>query len=284
MGAPSGRLAQAASRGRHGNVTRGREASGARYGSRSGALVGCPREPRVIRAEPRPGSAGRMSCGLSPPTKPKRRAVADIARMQDVLRRAVRRCIEDRDFARFSPTTMRFAPVGRSRRCRSGRLLHARRPTYPAVRSERPLRDRPYEACARQRLGRDTGSPIAAAPRAPVFATGASPAGLAPRRRFHALDDATRRYVPRRRQGSHRDRGPIDRDARSDTVLLCDLARTKKKPALAGFSVKPTGGLEPPTPSLRVMMASATPAHAGLCEPSFRLHTSRIRSDVRRLA
>jgi len=58
------------------------------------------------------------------------RAIADIARLQDVLRAGIRRCIEDAASARSAPRTSRFARVG---------LLRQRDDAAPDFRA--PLRE-----------------------------------------------------------------------------------------------------------------------------------------------
>jgi hypothetical protein len=54
------------------------------------------------------------------------------------------------------------------------------------------------------------------------------------------------------------------------------------KPSVMGLPAKPTGGLEPPTPSLRVMAGRAVPAYASRLASAFGLHTGGIGSDVGR--
>jgi hypothetical protein len=60
---------------------------------------------------------------------------------------------------------------------------------------------------------------------------------------------------------------------RSGTPMAPKPRRNRASHAV--FRRKPTGGLEPPTPSLRVMAEGATLAHTSLREPRFRLHLGR---------
>ena len=84
----------------------------------------------------------------------------------------------------------------------------------------------------------------------------------------------------------YRGRGPIA----PDTLITRATARretpqNRPKPHYQQLELpKPTGGLEPPTPSLRVMAAGAMPAYARPREAVFSLRLHRICSDGRRRA
>ena len=83
----------------------------------------------------------------------------------------------------------------------------------------------------------------------------------------------------------YRGRGPIAPDALITRARRRETPQKRPKPHHQQLELlKPTGGLEPPTPSLRVMADGATPAYARRREPTFPLHSHQFCSDALRQA